>query len=361
MHPKDGDAVSGFVHIQGYASIDSFRRYDVHIAVAGSESWRWLATSLTPVYDDTIYLLDSTQFPDGLYDMRVRVLREDGNYTEDFLRDMEIRNANPPTITPALNELGTLLPTPTPTPVTPTPAPTPEFISNINDGPGIFFPYNNLVIRGVVKIIGTVHGKPNLRLERYELAISPAGYDEWTVLHSSDEQIWQDALYKLDTPAFPDGLYDLRMRIIFENGNYDEYEVRNIYIANNTIVNLPTATPTPPTKGIFFPQSGSIITGTVSITGTTNIPNFQRWELYWAPSGTEEWSLLVSSTAPVTNGLVARLDVSQLLPDFYDLRLRIYNWNGLFEEYFVRRLQVPEPTPTPTITPLPTGTPLPAP
>jgi hypothetical protein len=360
-HPKNGDAVFGFVRIQGYASIDSFRRYDVHIAVAGSESWQWLATSLNPVYDDIIHLLDSTQFPDGLYDVRVRVLRDDGNYTEDFLRGIEIRNANPPTITPALNELGTPLPTPTPTLITPTPTFTPEFISNINDGPGIFYPYNNIVLRGIVKIIGTVFGKPNLRFERYELAISPAGYGEWAVLHSSDEQIWQDTLYKLDTRAFPDGLYDLRLRIVFENGNYDEYEVRNIYIANNTVVNLPTATPTPPTKGIFFPESGSIITGTIAITGTANIPNFQRWELYWTPSGTEAWSLLVNSTTPVTNGLLARLDVSQLLPGFYDLRLRVYNWNGLYEEYFARRLALPEPTPTPTVTPFPTETPPPAP
>jgi hypothetical protein len=71
--------------------------------------------------------------------------------------------------------------------------------------------------------------------------------------------------------------------------------------------------------------------------------------------------LLVNSPTFVTNGLLARLDVSQLLPGFYDLRLRVYNWNGLFEEYYVRRLQIPEPTPTPTITPVPTDTPLPAP
>jgi len=40
LHPGSGDAVSGYTQILGYASVQSFRKYDVHIAVAGSESWR---------------------------------------------------------------------------------------------------------------------------------------------------------------------------------------------------------------------------------------------------------------------------------------------------------------------------------
>ncbi len=350
-HPRSGDAVSGFTEFRGYASSASFRRYDVHIAVADSESWQWLATILNPVYDDRIYLLDTSQYPDGLYDLRVRVLRDDGNYTESVLRRFEIRNAKPPTATLILNELGTAEPTYTPTIPTPSATPTPEFISHIPDGQGIFLPYNNGLMRGLVKIIGTVNAKPNTIYDRYELSIAPAGTDDWALLIMSSDQIWQDVIYKLDTRRFPDGRYQLRLRIVYGNGNYDEYQVRNLTIANYTAVNIPTATPTPPTRGIFSPRDGMVISGTLSITGTASIVNFQRWELAWSVSGEEDWSLLVETQTPITNNLIARLDLGLLPPGFYDLRLRIFNWNNQFEEYVVRRLQIAAPTPTPTFTP----------
>jgi hypothetical protein len=352
-HPKDGDAIAGFTQLIGYASAPSFRRYEVHIAVASSESWQWLFSNNLPVYDDLLYMLDTTKFPDGRYDLRVRVIRDDGNYSEAFLRRVEVRNANPPTATIVRNALGTPFATPTPTPVTPTLTPTPEFISHIPDGQGIFLPYTNGVLRGLVKVIGTVNAKPNTVYIRYELAIVPVGSDNWTLLVSSNDQIWQDVIYKLDTRKFPDGLYDLRLRIVYDDGNYNEFQVRNLYIANLTPVNIATATPTPPTRGIFIPRSGDLISGTLSITGTANMLNFQRWELAWSTSGAEAWIDLVISLTPVTNDLIARLDLTLLPPGDYDLRLRIYNWNNQFEEYVVRRLKIAAPTPTPTFTPFP--------
>jgi len=276
------------------------------------------------------------------------------------VRDLEVRNANPPTATPALNELGTAFPTPTPTLVTPSVTPTPEFISNIPDGPGLFLPYNNQQIRGFVDVIGTANAKPNTIYVRYDLSISPTGANQWSHLSSSDEQIWQDVLYQLNTRQFPDGRYDLRLQVVFDDGNFDEYQVRNLYITNTTRVKLPTATPTPPTKGIFEPANGSIISGTIGITGTANIVNFQRWELAWSPSGEEQWSLLLNSTTAVNDGLLVRLDIRQLPPDEYDFRLRVFNWDNEYNEYFVRRLQSLGPTPTPTATFFP-GQPTPPP
>lgn len=350
-HPQAGDAVAGVVEIRGYALIQAFRKYDVHIAVAGSENWRWLQTSTDVIADSTIYRLDTRQYADGRYDLRIRAVRDDGNYSEAFLRNLEIRNANPPTPTPEFNPQGTQLPTATPTLVTPTGTPTPEFISNISDGPGLFAPYSNQVVRGRVRIIGTANGKPNVLFEHFELALSKAGLSQWEVLLANDQQVWQNTLLEWDTSQWPDGAYDLRLRIIFTDGNYDEYQVRNLFVANYTRVQRPTATPTPPTKGIFSPRSGSIITSTISITGTATILNFQRWQLSWANSGEEEWSTLLESTTPQGNALLARLDLSQLPAGQYDLRLRVFNVKGEYADYFTRRLQVVAPTPTPTLAP----------
>lgn len=350
-HPQAGDAVSGVVEIRGYALIQSFRKYEVHLAVGGSENWRWLHTSQQTISDDVIYRLDTRPLPDGRYDLRVRAVRDDGNYSEAFLRGFEVRNANPPTLTPAFNPQGTQLPTSTPTPTPITPTPTPEFISNLSDGPGLFAPYSNQVVRGQVRIVGTANGKPNVPFGRFELALSKSGFGQWEVLEITDRQVWQDTLFVWNSPQWPDGAYDLRLRIVFDNGNYDEYQVRNVFVANYTAVNRPTATPTPPTKGIFFPRSGSVISGTMSITGTATILSFQRWELAWSVSGKEEWAPLVESTSPLGNALLARLDLSQLPPDNYDLRLRVFNVRGQYADYFVRRLQILPPTPTPTLVP----------
>lgn len=358
-HPRSGDAAAGFMEIRGYAVANNFRRYDVHIAVASSESWQWLTTNFTPVYDDVIYILNTTSYADGLYDLRVRVLQDNGRYTETFIRNLEIRNANPPTATLATNDLGTAYPTPTPTIPTATPTWTPEFISNISDGQGIFAPTNNGLLRGVVKVIGTANNKPNVIYERYELALSPTGHEGWDLLVASQDQIWQDVLYRWDTRLFPDGAYDLRLRVVYEDSNYDEYQVRNLTIANYTQLILPTATPTPPTKGIFSPVSGAIITGTISLIGTANMPNFQRWELAWSPGGANEWSTLINSTTPINNGVLARLDLSLLPPGVYDFRLRIVNWKNQAADYVTSGLQLPPPTPTPTLTPIPTDTPFP--
>lgn len=346
-HPQAGDAVSGVVELHGTAASKAFRKYEVHIAVASSESWRWLLTNFEVVYDDTVYRLDTHAYPDGFYDIRVRVIRDDGNYSEAFLRNLEIRNAHPPTATPAFNPQGTQLPTPTPTLPTATPTPIPEFISNISDGQGIFAPYTNQVVRGLVRVVGTVNGKPNIPYARFELALSPNGYNRWDFLFGSDQQFWQAPIYTWDTRQWPDGAYDLRLRVIYENGNYDEYQVRNLAVANYTAVYRPTATATPQTKGIFIPASGAMVTGTIAITGTATVANFQRWELSWSTSGKEEWSLLVDSTIPLSNNLLARLDLTHLPIGFYDLRLRVFNWSNQYVDYFSRRLQIAPPTPTP--------------
>lgn len=348
VEPKPGDAVAGWLNITGTALIDAYRRYDMHIAIAGSEDWRWLTTSDAVVNDAVLYRLDTTQFADGFYDLRVRVLRDDGNYSETFLLNMEIRNANPPTPTPLRNELGTPLPPQPESPLmlvpTATPTTEPALVSNIPNGPGIFGPEHKQVLRGAIDVIGTANSSSANPFVRYELAITSSGREWWAQLYSSEEQFWQDVLYTLDTKRLDDGFYDLRLRLVFRDSNYDEYYVRNLRVANQTFVpdRRPTATPA---LGIFLPVSTASVSGVVEVSGVANTPNFLRWELYLAPSGTEQWSFLVGSQNP-TAGLLARLDLSQIPFGVYDMRLRVINRDNQYQDYFSRQIQLAAPTPT---------------
>ncbi|MBX3013981.1 MAG: hypothetical protein KF832_20840 [Caldilineaceae bacterium] len=354
--PQSNDAVAGTIGITGSALLQGFRRYELHIAGAGSADWRWLVTSEAYVSEGELFRFDTTRLPDGYYDLRLRAVRDDGNYAEAYVQDVEIRNANPPTPTPYINSEGTLLPTLTPPPSSPTPTPTPKYISFIPNGQGIYVPLDGGVMRGKSRIAGTANGFPRNPFVRFELSITPAGHADWQQLRVSTEQIWQDTLYTLDTTQYLDGLYDLRLRIVYRDANYDEFETRNVYIANYTAVRDPTPTVTPIAIGIIQPRPNDQVSGFMEVMGAANPADFATWELAWRPSGTQAWALLVSSTEPVpAYGRLATLDLTQLPIGAYDFRLRVINQGGSALDFIVPQVRVSRPPAPATPTPTPFG------
>jgi hypothetical protein len=354
VHPQDGDAAFGFAPLVGSAIIRDFDRYDVHIAVTGSENWTWLTSNREVVRNGVLYVLNTYEFDDGFYDLRVRAIDRRGNFTEAFLRKLEIRNAAPPTITPfptsdGINQpLSPLIVFETPSP---TVTPTPRFRSFIPNSQGIFEPQNGDVIRAQTAVIGTVNGKTALNpFERYELFITPSGLDQWGWLYSSTEQFWQSEIYSLDTTALEDGFYDLRLRIVYRDSNYDEYYVTRLRVANHSSApaSHPTATRSAAkSPGLYFPFDNIRVTGVVDFVGTTATPNLLRWELYWAPSGSDQWTFLFSDAKPIVNSYLARLDLGLLPEDSYDFRLRIVRQDYTYSDYYVREVVAVPPTPTP--------------
>ena len=337
--PVAGDAIAGVTAIEGTALIQAFNRFDVHISPAGMENWQWLTTRFEVIYDDVLYNLDTTQFPDGLYDLRVRAIDDKGEYTESFVRGVEIRNANPPTFTPTPIPEGYEGPeSPLATP-TPTPTPTPDISSRVPGGQGFYAPDNGAVVRGITPVVATVNGTSENPYVRFELYWSPAGAEDWQWLTVGSLQTWQEPIYQWDTTQLPDGLYDLRLRIVYRDANYSEYFLRNLSVAN---AGAPVLAFEPP-AGLISPRSGSAIRGVVEFVGTTPTIDFLRWELAWSPGGEEEWQFLVSSEQPVTDGLLARLDLSQLRAGLYDFRLRVVREDTNYTDYYVRGLRLQTP------------------
>lgn len=355
IHPHSGDAIFGFTPLIGTAVISNFARYDVHISMTGAENWQWLTSSREVVRNNVLYILNTYEFADGFYDIRVRALNQGGNFTEAFLRKLEVRNAAPPTITPfptsddpnqPFSPLVIVFETPSPT-ITPTP----RFRSNIPNGQGIFEPQNGDIIQGLTPIVGTVNSKTAFNpFERYELHIMPSGSDQWGWLYSGNQQLWQSELFTLDTTQLLDGFYALRLRIVYRDSNYDEYYVTRLRIANNTAPPAvhPTSTHTVArAPGLYFPFDNIRVTGVVDFVGTTAVSKLLRWELYWAPSGSEQWNFLFSDVKPVVNGYLARLDIGLLPEDSYDFRLRIVRQDYTYSDYYVRNVVAVPPTPTP--------------
>lgn len=120
--PPDGAALSGIVIIRGTATNQSFLRYE--LAFNNGGQWIVFATGDRPVVDDTLAIWDTTigrpgnpVFPDGNYQLRLRVVRQDYNYDEYFVRNLSLTNAG---VTPTPEGDGTA--TVTGTPSSPAPA-----------------------------------------------------------------------------------------------------------------------------------------------------------------------------------------------------------------------------------------------
>lgn len=96
--PAPGDVVSGVVIIEGTAAHDAFLRYELAFRRDGGE-WIVFAEGDRPVIEGTLAIWDTTVgypqspvFPDGVYQLRLRVVRQDYNYDEYFLRDLILAN-----------------------------------------------------------------------------------------------------------------------------------------------------------------------------------------------------------------------------------------------------------------------------
>jgi hypothetical protein len=111
--------------------------------------------------------------------------------------------------------------------------------------PVIAQPEQDAAARGVVQLIGTaVHPQ----FQRYELYYAPwpvPSDQAWTFI--GDAHFQQQPLGLLgtwDSRSVPDGAYALRVRVVKQDGNYNDSDPRRVLVANTRP--LPTATPAPP-------------------------------------------------------------------------------------------------------------------
>lgn len=119
--PRANAVVQGMVSVEGVAIHPEFWKYEV-----------WIAPGLNPRDDQwsVIYLQEDRPvpapgqlavwnthaFPDGVYSLRLRVVRRDANYQEVVVRPINIANAGPvPTDTPEASSTPEGSPTPVPT------------------------------------------------------------------------------------------------------------------------------------------------------------------------------------------------------------------------------------------------------
>lgn len=117
---------------------------------------------------------------------------------------------------------------------------------------GITSPTAGSTVNGVVLVEGTATDANFLRYELAFLQDANPGAG-WIVFADGDQQVINGTLAIWDTtvglnagaPVFPDGTYQLRLRIVRADFNYDEYFTNNITINNSAPVTTESPTPIP--------------------------------------------------------------------------------------------------------------------
>ena len=110
---------------------------------------------------------------------------------------------------------------------------------------------------------------------------------------------------------------------------------------------------------ILAPSAGQSLRGQVSITGTTDIPNFASAELdfAYASDSTNTWFLIQAFSQPVADSAIATWDTTSIGDGDYILRLRVTLQDGSFQDATVKvKVQNESTLPTIILTPAPTVT-----
>jgi len=119
--PEVSQEIRGIVPIIGSALVSDFQYYKVEYGNGPDPSQWFVIGSMheVPVVNGQLEIWDTTRLPDGVYSLRLRAVKRDGNYGEFFVRQVVIVNARP-THTPTSEA------SPTPTAAAPTVSATPR-------------------------------------------------------------------------------------------------------------------------------------------------------------------------------------------------------------------------------------------
>jgi len=103
-------------------------------------------------------------------------------------------------------------------------------------------------VRDLVPIIGSA-SVPDFQFYKVEFGFG-ANPSDWSVIGSlHDQPVINGQLEVWNTAALPDGVYTLRLQGVKRDGNWEEFFVRNVVIANTrpvaTVTPTPTEEPTP--------------------------------------------------------------------------------------------------------------------
>ena len=95
--PTEGQALAGLVTISGSANHPEFARYELAYGPDPNpgDAWQPFAEGNQAVENGTLGTWNTSVIADGQYALRLRVIRADSNYSEGFVRGLQVSNSGP--------------------------------------------------------------------------------------------------------------------------------------------------------------------------------------------------------------------------------------------------------------------------
>ncbi len=295
--------VSGAVTVTGYADDPNFRRWDLFVFPGGDDAGKiWVASGDTA--GEFSVDLDTTKFPDGEHALGLRVVTNPRqNYTE-YTTAFTIANAEAPAAAVVEEEAVVEEAAPVAEEAA---APAEETAAPVNG----FDAEDGIEVSGAVTVTGYAD---TAGFVKWQLDVVPFGNEADAIFLATGKTAGEFS-YALDTTQFPDGDHQLRLRVVDNTGNYDEYFV-DVTVANGeaepvaevaateavtpteeveapAVVETPAAVETP-ANGLDL-EDGATVSGTVDVTGYADDANFKRWDLFIFPGGDENAKIWVAS------------------------------------------------------------------
>jgi len=129
-------------------------------------------------------------------------------------------------------------------------------------------PETGAEVRGLVPVIGSA-SVPNFNFYKIEFGVgpNPAQWAQIGALH--DRPVLNGQLEVWDTAKLPDGVYSLKLQAVKKDGNYEEFYVRQVTIANTRPTATRTETATP--RALATPFVLTPVASMPSVTATLRV------------------------------------------------------------------------------------------
>lgn len=298
IKPINGSTVSGPLVIRGIADDPHFKAWqldllphgDIHSAIFLR---RGTTRSQTP---EQFARIDSTLFENGSHQLRLRVIRTDGNYSEYFT---SVTIANDP------------------------------FISN-----GIAGVISDVKYGCLTSIQGIAHSE---NFFKYQMDLLLDGDENKPIMlqRGSQQHFSLGNLVYFNTTHVPDGKHMLRLRVVRLDGNYETHYAP--IIIDNSIMkdavshngcNCEAAAPdAEPTRNqlITYPLNATTLKGTIPVCGIADDPILLGWQLELLFNGDDKQAVIVArgDNPTLERNPFTLLDTTALPDGRYGLRLTV--------------------------------------
>lgn len=197
------------------------------------------------------------------------------------------------------------------------------------DPVGISSPQNGAVMQELVELQGlAIHPE----FERWQIDLLPNGDEDLaTFIGRSFRPSW-GRLFTLDTTLYTNGPYTLRLRVIRDDKNYDEY--MSDVVINNDLEALADRSKSTE-NGFTAPSPNSSAFGSLRIQGVADHDDFEKWELDLLLFGDEQQATHLQTGSRPSNGRLYSLDTQQFPNGSHTLRLRVVRGDSNYDEFFV--------------------------